>query len=257
MAAAQPLPYRRVSLPTDDSLGRIDLDVLSGSEGRRNRALHINGLESSCTGVTCTRLAAGWQPTLFRLLRRCANHAVPPAARRWSADAVPRPLFGGCECVVLFLDDCVDSLDQAKVFTTLDANSGFCQVQIAKNDVGKTAIITHDGLYEFGRMPFGLTKAPATLQRALDIALAQFKWKTCLIYIDDMVVFSSSVEDHIHHVDGVLKALSVVGITLKLKKCEFFFDSIKYLGHLIKPGKLEIDSVMTKALRESHPPRTL
>ena len=88
------------------------------------------------------------------------------------------------------MDGCLDSFGEAVIFTTLDANCGFWQIPVRAQDIPKTAFITHGGLFEFKRMPFGLTKAPATCQRALDIALARYKWKTCIVYIDDVVIFS-------------------------------------------------------------------
>lgn len=98
-------------------------------------------------------------------------------------------------------------------------------------------------------MPFRHPNAPVTLQRALDIALALYKWKTCLVYIDDVVIFSRTIGSHIKHVYEILVALADAGMSLKWKKCEFFRRCIKYLGHLISPGCLDIDSIMTKSLR--------
>ena len=71
-------------------------------------------------------------------------------------------------------------------------------------------------------MPFGLSTAPVSFQRALDMILTQFKWKTCLVYLDDVIIFSNSVEEHIQHVDEILFALSEAGVTLKISKCRFF-----------------------------------
>ena len=105
------------------------------------------------------------------------------------------------------IDDCIDSLGDAVIFSTLDANSGYWQMKIRKQDRHKTAFVTHSGVYQYVRMPFGLTNAPASFQRALDLILTKFKWKTCLIYLDDIIIFSNSVEDHIRHVDEVLQAL--------------------------------------------------
>lgn len=136
------------------------------------------------------------------------------------------------------MDECVDSLGNAEVLTTLDSNSGFWQIAVDKEDVSKTAFTTHEGLFEFVRMPFGLCNAPVTFLRALDISLASFKWKCCIVYIDDVVIFSKSIEEHIDHVDDVLTTLSQAGISLKLKKCEFFHTCIKYLGHVIRPVRL-------------------
>ena len=105
-------------------------------------------------------------------------------------------------------------------------------------------------------MPFGLTNAPATSQRALDIVLTKFKWKSCLVYIDDIIIFSKTVEDHIRHVDEILTTLTEANITLKISKCRFFSDTVEYLGHLIKHGQLQIDDTNTKSLKEAKPPTT-
>ena len=102
------------------------------------------------------------------------------------------------------MDECIDSLGNAKVFTTLDFNSGYWQVPMEGNARGITAFICHSGLYQFKRMPFGLTNAPATFQRTLDILLSQFRWRCCLVYIDDVVIFSRSIEEHLTHVAEIL-----------------------------------------------------
>lgn len=117
------------------------------------------------------------------------------------------------------------------------------------NDYEKTALITHDGLYEWRRMPFGLVNCPAIFQRALHVILAKYKWHTCLVYIDDVVIFSNTVEDHIYRVDEVLTTMGQAGISLNFEKRDFFTDSITYLGHIVKPGRLEIDALHTKSLR--------
>ena len=154
------------------------------------------------------------------------------------------------------MDEYIDSLGSASVFTALDANWGYWQVPIRKGDRDKTAFVCHQGLYRFNRMPFGLTNAPATFQRAVDILLARFKWRTCLVYLDDIIVFSNNLDDHLSHVREIMRVLQDAGITLKLKKCEFFTDSVKYLGHVIRPGQLSVDEVRVKSLKEAKHPTT-
>ena len=154
------------------------------------------------------------------------------------------------------MDECIDSLGYSKIFTTLDAFSGYWQMKVAKEDRHKTAFTCHAGTYQCVRMPFGLTNAPATFQRGLDIVLTKFKWKTCLVYLDDVIIFSNTVEEHIDHVDDVLTCLALAGVTLKISKCKFFTTEVEYLGHIIKPGTLEVDSANTKSLRDCKPPRT-
>ena len=97
-------------------------------------------------------------------------------------------------------------------------------------------------------MPFELTDEPATFQLALDTVLSRFKWKTCLVYIDDIIIYWKSVDEHIRHVDEILTTLKVAEITLKMKKCNFFSDKVEYLGHLIRLGRLEVDTVNTTSL---------
>ena len=155
------------------------------------------------------------------------------------------------------MDDCIDSLGDAKFFSTLDANSGYWQVPMRESDIEKTAFVTHDGLYEFRRMPFGLKNAPATFQRVLDLILAGFKWQTCLVYIDDVVIFSGSAEQHLEDVDTILTELGKAGITLRFDKCLFFTDHVRYLGHIVRPGTLEVDQSHVKSLLEAEPPKTV
>ena len=154
------------------------------------------------------------------------------------------------------MDECLDSLGEANVFTTLDCNSGYWQVPVASKDREKTAFVCHSGLFQYLRMPFGLTNAPATFQRSLDIILSGYRWRSCLVYIDDVIIFSRDSEEHLRHVEEVLSTLHKAGVTLKLPKCEFFTDKVKYLGHVIKPGKLEIDATSTAALKQMEHPST-
>ena len=103
-------------------------------------------------------------------------------------------------------------------------------------------------------MPFGLTNAPATFQRALDVILNRFKWKTCLVYIDDIIIFSKTVDEHIDHVDEILGIFRTSSVTLNINNCKFFSDSVEYLGHVVRPGKREVDGANTKSLRDDRPP---
>ena len=155
------------------------------------------------------------------------------------------------------MDECIDSLGHAKVFSTLDANSGYWQTNIRPEDIPKTAFTTHHGLYEFVRMPFGLKNAPATFQRALDMILAGVRWQFALVYLDDVIVYSRTVDEHEEHVRAVLRLLQSAGVTLKLKKCEFFSTSVRYLGHEIRPGELRVLDATTAAVQELHPPKTV
>jgi hypothetical protein len=138
------------------------------------------------------------------------------------------------------MDDCLDSLGSATIFTTLDANSGYWQLDVAKNDHDKTTLTSHMGTFRFNRMPFGLVNAPATFQRSMDVLLAPVLWSKAIVYLDDIIIFSSSVEAHIRDVDQVLSFLEHTGVSLNLKKCAFFRRRVEYLGHIVQPGKLSM-----------------
>jgi RNase H-like domain found in reverse transcriptase/Reverse transcriptase (RNA-dependent DNA polymerase) len=152
------------------------------------------------------------------------------------------------------MDDCLDSLGGATVFSTLDANSGYWQVAVKKSDRPKTAFTTHCGTYQFNRMPFGLSNAPATFQRALDVILSTVRWSSAIVYLDDVIVFSRSHEQHIVDLDRVLTLLGRAGVSLKFEKCSFFQEKVAYLGHIVSAAGFEIDQSKTAALRNCRVP---
>ena len=154
------------------------------------------------------------------------------------------------------MDECIDSMGEAQFFTALDANSGYWQIPVANDDRDKTTFTCHAGCYRFKRMPFGLCNAPATFQRTLDILLAGLRWKTCLVYLDDVIVFSKTFDEHVKHVQDVLTILQRAGISLKLKKCNFSTKAVEYLGHVIKPGRLEVATKNTAAIEGFREPET-
>ena len=155
------------------------------------------------------------------------------------------------------IDDCLDSLGDAQIFTTLDCNAGYWQVPLAPEDRDKTTFTSHLGTYRYVRMPFGLRNAPATFQRALDIILSGVRWQKCLIYLDDVIVFSKNAETHLQHVDEVLRLLRRTGVTLKLRKCSFFQPKVDYLGHVITRGKLSVAVENSKVFAKALLPRTI
>ncbi|CAF2043665.1 unnamed protein product [Rotaria magnacalcarata] len=139
------------------------------------------------------------------------------------------------------VDDTLDSLCQAKYISTLDLRSGYWQVELDPDSRDKTAFITHRGLYEFRVMPFGLSNAPATFQCLMDVVLAGLKWQSCLVYIDDIVVFSPTFEQHLRDLSTIFDRLANAGLTLKASKCDFCRKELKYLGHLITPDGIKPD----------------
>ena len=133
------------------------------------------------------------------------------------------------------IDDTIDALYGAKYFSTLDLFSGYWQIEIEEADKHKTVVICEYGQYEFNRMPFGLTNAPGTFQRLMNKIMKPVLYESALVYLDDIIVFSKTLEDHIKHLETVFKILAEAGLKLKLKKCNFFKTEINYLGHIVTP----------------------
>ncbi|GFX74653.1 hypothetical protein TNCV_3120851 [Trichonephila clavipes] len=138
------------------------------------------------------------------------------------------------------IDDTLDCLKGAKFFSSMDLRSGYWQIEIDEADREKTAFITPEGLYEFKVMPFGLCNAPATFERMMDNLLRHFKWTMCLCYLDDIIVFSETFEDHLIRLRLVLKCLQEAGLKLNSKKClllpKKFLLSRRTLHSLLKSG---------------------
>jgi len=131
------------------------------------------------------------------------------------------------------MDDCLDFLGDAKVFSTLDCNSGYWQIPVADGERDKTTFVCHEATYRYIRLPVGLSNAPATFQRAMDMILGGLKWTSCLVYFDDITVFSQSAGEHVEHVQEVFAALHGAGVSLKAEKCHLFQEDVEYLGHIV------------------------
>ena len=140
------------------------------------------------------------------------------------------------------IDDTLDSLAQSKYFTALDLASGFWQVKINPESQEKTAFVTHSGLYEFRVMPFGLCNSPVTFQRLMENVLAGLTKKSCMVYIDDVLVIGRTFQEHLGNLREVFQWLRSAGLRLKLNKCLFAGSSVVYLGFVVSrpdPQKVE------------------
>ena len=120
------------------------------------------------------------------------------------------------------MDACIDFLGDATVFSTLDCNSGFWRIPVSDEYRDRTTFVCHEGAYRYIRLPFGLSNSLATFQRAIDVILGGLKWKSGLVYLDDIIVFSQSAGEHVEHLRDKFAALRGAGVSLKSKKCSFF-----------------------------------
>ena len=154
------------------------------------------------------------------------------------------------------MEDCLDLIGDAKVFTSLDCAAGYWQVPLRRADGEKTASTTHAGVYYWLSMPFGLTNPPATFRRALEIILSGLMWQHCLVYLNDVIILSASADQHVKDVDVVSTRLREAGVTLHLEKCTWFSDEVEYLGHIVRPGQLHVHNENVDALKRASSPTT-
>ena len=139
------------------------------------------------------------------------------------------------------IDDSLDTLAGAKWFTTLDLISGYWQVEVEETDKEKTAFSTPCGLFEFNVMPFGLCNAPATFQRLMELVLAGLQWKSCLVYLDDVIIVGSTFDEHLTHLRAVLNRIRDAGLKLKPAKCNFCCQQVDFLGHVVSASGVQPD----------------
>ena len=148
------------------------------------------------------------------------------------------------------ITEALDSLGGAHYFSTLDLRSGYWQIEMEDDSKEKTAFITHNGLYEFNALPFGLCNSPATFQRVMTHVLRGLEWDICLVYIDDLIIFSRSFDNHLLHLEQVFKRLREANLRLKPSKCHFVKSEVEYLGHVVSADGLKPNSAKIRAVQE-------
>ena len=132
------------------------------------------------------------------------------------------------------IESILDSLIGAQIFSTLDLKAGYWQVEMAEECKAYTAFTCGPlGFYECDTMPFGATNAPATFQRLMHDCLGDLNMNWCIVYLDDIIIFSDTQEEHLKRLEAVFQKLDAVGLKLKPSKCFFFREEIEYLGHVV------------------------
>jgi hypothetical protein len=146
------------------------------------------------------------------------------------------------------IDDLFDQLSGIKVFSRIDLRSGYYQIWIAEGDEEKTACRTRYGSYEFLVMPFGLTNAPATFCTLMNDIFREWINDFIVVYIDDILIYSGSLEEHAEHLWKVFQRLRENKLYAKLEKCEFGVTEVDFLGHRITKKRLKMDDHKVKAI---------
>jgi hypothetical protein len=187
-----------------------------------------------------------------------ADGVIEPAVSEWAANVVLARKKDGTmrfcidyrhlnECTkkdsypLPRVDECLDALSGASWFSTLDLRSGYHQVAMDMKDADKTAFVTRRGIFRWRVMPFGLCNAPATFQRLMDIALSGLNFETCLVYLDDVIIFGNDLDQHLERLKQVLQRLREAHLKLKPTKCQLLRRTVSFLGHVMTPDGVAVD----------------
>ena len=131
---------------------------------------------------------------------------------------------------------------------------GYHHVSIVEEDKHKTAFPSGHGLLQYTAMPFGLTNAPATFQRLMERVLSHMNWKDCLVYIDDVLIWSQTFQEHLEKLESVFCAFEKAGLRIKTKKYHICCQLVPYLGHVLSASGIQMDPQRIKAISEMRPP---
>lgn len=155
------------------------------------------------------------------------------------------------------IEDILDQLGEAQFYTSMDLESGYYQILMDEEDKEKTAFSTPYGHFEFNKMPFGLTNGPATFQRMMNHTLSGLHGIECLVYLDDIVVYGKSLEEHNLRLRHVFERLRKNNLKVKISKCQFLKEEILFLGHKINRNGLSPDPTKVEAVLNFPPPSSI
>ena len=155
------------------------------------------------------------------------------------------------------IDDLFDRLRKAKYFSKIDLRSGYYQIRVAERDIEKTTMRTRYGAYEYLVMPFGLCNAASTFMALMDKVFGQVLDEFVIVYIDDILIFSETLEEHAQHMRKVLSLLREHKLYGKMSKCEFCLKEIHFLGHVVGEGVIKMDPEKVRAVLDWKRPQNV
>ena len=249
-------------------------DVMKNTPGRTKAAEHhIRTGEACPVRLPPYRLPHAYRETVKQEIQEMLDQGlIEPSSSEWSSPVVlVRKKDGSVRLCVDYrrlngvsesdaypmprIDELIDKLGKSSFISTIDLTRGYWQVPVAKEDRHKTAFATPYGFYQFNVMPFGLQGAPATFQRLMDQVLQGLE-EFSAAYLDDVVIYSETWEEHLEHVRRVLQKLREAGLTVKMKKCQFGMSHCLYLGHMVGSGDVRPEPTKVLAVKAFPVPTT-
>ena len=171
-------------------------------------------------------------------LRLCIDYRSLNSVTRKDAYPLPR------------ISECLDALGNMKCFSAFDLRAGYNQVELVDEAKDKTSFVTKYGTFRFKVMSFGLCNAPATFQRLMDVTLAGLNFRTLLVYLDDIIVFSETAADHFDRLRQLFDCLRRAGLKLKPSKCKLFQREVEFLGHIVSGEGVRTDPSKVEAVKD-------